>query len=73
MPQRLNVVFICRSTVTLYQSQGHQKNEHQHNKRLQSQDHVKKKWPTNVASLMLDACLVVKIVQHRTFAFADPL
>ena len=38
-------------------------------KRLKSQE---KKRPTIVASLMLVACLVVKIILHWIFAFADP-
>ena len=33
----------------------------------------RKKWPTVVASLMLIAYLVVEIIQHRIFTFADPL
>ena len=33
----------------------------------------RKKWPNFVASLMLVACLVVKIIHHWIFVVADPL
>ena len=42
-------------------------------KHLQSQGDVKKKGPTVVASVMLVTCLVVEIIQHSIFTFADPL
>ena len=41
-------------------------------KSVQSQGRVKK-WPTVVESLMLVAGLIVEIIQHWIFAFADPL
>ena len=41
--------------------------------RFQSQGRVKKKWPTDVASLMLNiAYLVVEIIPRWLLAFADP-
>ena len=43
-------------------------------KRFQSQGHVQKReWPTDVASLMFVACLVVEIIQRWFFAFVYPL
>ena len=42
--------------------------------RFQRDGHLKKKNGLGVvASLMLVTCLVVEIIQHRIFAFADPL
>ena len=39
----------------------------------QAKSRTGKKWPTAAASLMLIACLVVDIMQHCIFAFADTL